>query len=864
MIRTLRTLSVLCLLTVSAGAQLVADFSANVVAGTNPLTVQFSDGTTGGTPQAWLWDFGDGSLAQTKNPQHTYTAPGVYDVKLTVGSTTQGSDMELKVGFISVAPAVNDASFSASATQGTNPFPVQFTDTSTGPITGWLWDFGDGSTSTEQNPSHVYSVTGGTTAYTVSLTTFVADQADTEVAVDLITVDPALLVPSFSVDVTSGIQPLEVQFTDTSTGPIDSWSWDLGNGQTSSLQNPSKTFFTGATPSSFDITLTVSVGDQVAILTLPDLITVEPAPAVLNFSQDVVQGVGDVTVSFSNLTTGYDFLFWSWNFGDGTSVSNAQDPTHTFFASEPTTFDVTLTASVGQQVEVLSRTAAVTVAPGVFGPRRELDTPTLTGGDTLVGSADLDGDGDRDLLALSLQDGGLRWLGSQGGGAFAAGQPVGQSPYGISFLPRGLCLDDIDGDGDVDCLVGAETQLGIFATGELILARNLGGGLFAPQTVQVATDTTAQLLRLADLDGDGDQDVLASDASLFFTGGRVWWHENLDGLGALGPDQPIASVGVAKGLEPGDLDADGDLDLVVGEVTVTSNWERRLVWIENLDGLGGSWSEHELLLSLHDDDLPADVAVADLDADGDLDLIDAGAGLRWWPNDGSGGFPAGQLLIDDSDRLATPLAVDVDGDGDLDLMASDEAGSAWVEHLDGAGSFSSRRTVALGAPGDEGALPAALEDLDGDGDLDVLAFRAAISTSGGSGWVENVLTVPEWEDLGQPLAGTAGEPMLSGSGALAPGETFSLALRDALAGSVATLVVGVVDLSLPFKGGVMVPRPDLLITLPVDANGTRVLLEQWPAGIAAGAPILVQHWIVDGAGPVGLSASNALGTLTQD
>jgi parallel beta-helix repeat protein len=178
----------------SGGDAPVADFTADVTAGTAPLAVNFTDLSTN-TPTSWAWDFGDNATSDQQNATHTYTAAGTYTVTLTA-TNAYGSDDEVKTDYITVTGGSGGdapvADFSADVTSGTAPLAVNFTDLSTNAPTSWAWDFGDNATSDQQNPSHEYTATG---TYTVTLTATNAYGSDDEVKTDYITVtEPAAQV----------------------------------------------------------------------------------------------------------------------------------------------------------------------------------------------------------------------------------------------------------------------------------------------------------------------------------------------------------------------------------------------------------------------------------------------------------------------------------------------------------------------------------------------------------------------------------------------------------------------------------------------------------------------------------------------
>jgi len=159
-----------------------AAFAGSPTSGCSPLTVSFADQSTGEIT-SWSWTFGDGGSSTVQGPSHTYNAAGTYEVSLTV-TGPGGSDSETKTSYITVSTSPV-ADFSGTPTSGNAPLTVSFTDMSSGAPTSWSWNFGDGGSSTAQNPSHQYSATG---TYTVSLTATNTCGSTTETKTNYITV----------------------------------------------------------------------------------------------------------------------------------------------------------------------------------------------------------------------------------------------------------------------------------------------------------------------------------------------------------------------------------------------------------------------------------------------------------------------------------------------------------------------------------------------------------------------------------------------------------------------------------------------------------------------------------------------------
>jgi glyoxylase-like metal-dependent hydrolase (beta-lactamase superfamily II) len=136
----------------------------------------------------------------------------------------------------------------------------------------------------------------------------------------------------------------------------------------------------------------------------------------------------------------------------------------------------------------------------------------------------------------------------------------------------------------------------------------------------------------------------------------------------------------------------------------------------------------------------------------------------------------------------------------------------------------------------------------------LLAASAPVALAGGGAWTE----------LGAALPGAGGAPALAGSGSLAGGTLATLTLTGAAPGAPATLVIGLSQLAAPFKGGTMVPQPDVLLPFTTGAGGGVALSAAWPAALPPGTQSFFQWWIADAGGPAGFAASNALlGTVPE-
>jgi gliding motility-associated-like protein len=252
------------------------------------------------------------------------------------------------------------ANFSASPLSGCTPLVVGFTDLSSGGPTSWQWDLGNGTLSTQQNPTTTYFNSG---LYTITLTVSNTSGSNTITRTQYIKVDDKPVV-NFSVDNSSGCFPLRVNFTDLSSGgsaALSSWEWDFGDGGLSSAQNPFHIF---SVAGNYTVTLKVTnSGGCSKVISKPNLIQVSPGVTV-NFSNSAPQLCKPPeTINFTNLSTGPGTLTYEWLFGDG-GTSALQNPAHTYLTGG--SFAVTLiTQSSSGCVDTLIKPAAVVIRDAV-------------------------------------------------------------------------------------------------------------------------------------------------------------------------------------------------------------------------------------------------------------------------------------------------------------------------------------------------------------------------------------------------------------------------------------------------------------------------------------------------------------------
>ena len=167
-----------------------ARFVGHPVRAEAPRPVSFRDTSTLAAT-SWAWEFGDGEVSNQQNPTHLYVQPGTYDVELTITGSF-GTETFTRTDYIELRAPGPTASFIATPRQGSRPLTVSFTNTSTGVVSDWRWDFGDGEESSEKDPVHVYTQPG---FFTVILSAIGPDGFDVLREDDLVFVPKKLVRP---------------------------------------------------------------------------------------------------------------------------------------------------------------------------------------------------------------------------------------------------------------------------------------------------------------------------------------------------------------------------------------------------------------------------------------------------------------------------------------------------------------------------------------------------------------------------------------------------------------------------------------------------------------------------------------------
>ena len=405
---------------------------------------------------------------------------------------------------------------------------------------------------------------------------------------------------------------------------------------------------------------------------------------------------------------------------------------------------------------VVLNTLGVHAQTGFYGAPQWIDnTENIT--PTTVGIADLDGDGDKDIVSVSNDT--LVWFAFRGERKTFDGPRTIDACDTVGSITPFISPTDLDGDGDQDIVASCcrDTMMVWYENTD-------GRGTFdVKHPIETSTAKEIHAAYTADLDNDGDLDLYTAS----FSENQISWYEHIDGQGHFGVEQPITNA--AKGIKSlfaADLDGDGDQDLLANSIQ-----DGRIAWYENTDGQGTFGTRQTIYRSAID---PRTVIPADMDGDGDEDIVWYSVWdhkIAWHEHtDGKGTFGNPQVIdqkmeggytgLEDkfwdgrvacyehpkdrgifrmpTNALALPetylYASDLDGDGDQDILAGSfwDNQLFWYENTDGRGTFEEQRVFQNGV-NSPGFVYAG--DIDGDGDRDMVSASFGFPMA----WYENTL-----------------------------------------------------------------------------------------------------------------------------
>jgi hypothetical protein len=307
---------------------------------------------------------------------------------------------------------------------------------------------------------------------------------------------------------------------------------------------------------------------------------------------------------------------------------------------------------------------------GTFGTQQTITTAAIRA--RSVTTADLDGDGDLDVISASLEDNRVAWYENTNGSGTLGGQQT------ISIQATGaesVVAADMDGDGDMDILSASRYNNRITLYRNQNNGQGLGKTTFAVIDISSGTETSGAVnVTTADLDGDGDLDILSAS---FLDNKIAWYRNNLNDGQFFGPQLTITTGALgAEGISAADLDGDGDMDVL----SASAN-DDRIAWYKN-DGTGVFSVQQDITTSA---DGAYDVTTADMDGDGDMDVLSASANddrIAWYKNDGTGVFGPQLTITTGADLARSVTTADLDGDGDLDVLSASTRDNriAWYEN----------------------------------------------------------------------------------------------------------------------------------------------------------------------------------------
>lgn len=341
----------------------------------------------------------------------------------------------------------------------------------------------------------------------------------------------------------------------------------------------------------------------------------------------------------------------------------------------------------------------------------------------LVYAVDIDKDGDMDVISGSTGDNTLAWYeNTNGKGTFSSKNQIAN----LINDPWSLSASDIDADGDIDIILGANPY------DRITWYENTDGkGTYSTDKIITTSVEGLWAIFNADLNGDGHIDILSAS----YSDDKIAWYKNEDGLGNFSDQKVITtSTQELQTIFVSDLDGDNDMDILSA-----SSSDDKIAWYENIDGYGSKFSSQNIISDSADG--AYSVISTDIDGDNDMDVISASEfenKIAWYKNiDGKGNFSSENVISSTANTVRYLLAVDVDADLDMDLISASlrDDKITWYENLDGQGSFGSENVISAHA--DEVSSIAAT-DLDNDNDIDIISISKTPKRKEKVAWYKNI------------------------------------------------------------------------------------------------------------------------------
>ncbi|MDP8208371.1 MAG: FG-GAP-like repeat-containing protein [Candidatus Electryonea clarkiae] len=295
-----------------------------------------------------------------------------------------------------------------------------------------------------------------------------------------------------------------------------------------------------------------------------------------------------------------------------------------------------------------------------------------------------------------------------------------------------VSTSDVDGDGDQDLVGGTDFEYNIFWW------ENIGGEGQNWERHTIDEGNASASVFVADMDGDGDTDVISEDES---GGGRsaISWWENVEGDGLTWTEHEFDDLFGSTNIQVvSDVDSNGDIDFI-------GSRRNGLVWWENEDGDGLTWTEHSIAENIN-----GFVSVTDVEDDGDNDVLVSvvtrtqfgdSSGVKWLENVEGDGLTWSEHTLADAEvgfGRQSSQGTDIDGDGDVDILALNSTTLRWWENVNGGGQDWEEHQINIDF---EDVMRITANDIDSDGDTDLIGLKVIDRVGYITGiivWWENV------------------------------------------------------------------------------------------------------------------------------